>query len=157
MPTPTRKKLFKPSKWWPQNGFQLGAYFKFWFLVFWKLNVSRIFIFKISAAILIGKMQSFKFHQKKFRSQKKFQCDQIWRNSPLWHKLRCLWQFYEVLFSIRQKLLPTWVNFMHNWEIFHGSKWANYENYKSHLVTQIVLFPLYFCFIKMGHPRILFR
>ena len=57
---------------------------------------------------------------------------------PLWHQLKCLWQFYESLFSIWQKLLPTWVNFMYNWAIFHGSKWTNYENYKSHLVTLVL-------------------
>ena len=30
--------------------------------------------------------------------------------SPLWHKIKCLWQFCEGLFSIWQKVLPTLVN-----------------------------------------------
>ena len=56
--------------------------------------------------------------------------------SPLWHKLKCLWQFYEGLFRIWQKLSPTSLNFVYNWAIFHKcSKWTNNENYKSHLVT----------------------
>ena len=58
--------------------------------------------------------------------------------SALWHKLKCLWQFYEGLFSIGQKLLPTLVNFAYNWALFHGSKWVNNQNYKSHLVTLIM-------------------
>ena len=56
-------------------------------------------------------------------------------NSTLWHKIKCLWQFCEGLFSIWQKVLPTLVNFVYNWAIFHGSKWTNNENYKSPLVT----------------------
>ena len=44
-------------------------------------------------------------------------------------------QFYEAQFSIWQKFLPTLVNFVNNWTIFHGCKWTNNENYKSHLVT----------------------
>ena len=41
-----------------------------------------------------------------------------------------IWQFYEGLFCIWQKLLPTLVNSVCNWAILHGSKWANNENYK---------------------------
>ena len=55
--------------------------------------------------------------------------------SPLWQKLKCLWQFNEGLFSIWQKLLPTLANFVYNWAIFHGCKWTNNENYENHLVT----------------------
>ena len=55
--------------------------------------------------------------------------------STLWHKLKYLMQFYEAQFSIWQKFLPTLVNFVNNWTIFHGCKWTNNENYKSHLVT----------------------
>ena len=40
--------------------------------------------------------------------------------SPIWHKLNCLWQFYEGLFDICQKLLLTSVNFVYNWAIFRG-------------------------------------
>ena len=35
-------------------------------------------------------------------------------------------------------MLPTLVNFVYNWAIFHGSKWTNNENYKSTLVTLIL-------------------
>ena len=56
---------------------------------------------------------------------------------PLWQKIKFLWQFYEGLFSIWQKLLPTVANFVHNWAIFHGCKWTNNEYYKSYLVTLI--------------------
>ena len=55
--------------------------------------------------------------------------------SSLWHKLKHLWQFYERLFSIWQKLLLTLVNFVYNWALFRVIKWTCYENYKSHLVT----------------------
>ena len=34
--------------------------------------------------------------------------------SPLWHKLKCLWEFYEGLFSGGQKLLPTLEQFVYN-------------------------------------------
>ena len=44
--------------------------------------------------------------------------------SPLLHKLKCLWQIYEGLFSICQKLLLTLVNFVYNWAIFRSSKWT---------------------------------
>ena len=37
---------------------------------------------------------------------------------PLWHKLKCLLEFYEGLFSIWQKLLLTSVNFVYNWALF---------------------------------------
>ena len=43
---------------------------------------------------------------------------------PLWHKLKCLWQFFEGLFSIWQKLPLTLVNFVYNWAISHGCKWT---------------------------------
>ena len=59
--------------------------------------------------------------------------------SPFWQKLKCLGQFYEGLFRIWQKLLSTLANFIYNWAIFHGIKWKNNENYKSHLVTLIPL------------------
>ena len=55
--------------------------------------------------------------------------------STLWHKLKYLMQFYEAQFSIWKNFLPTLVNFVNNWTIFHGCKWTNNENYKSHLVT----------------------
>ena len=55
--------------------------------------------------------------------------------SPLWQKLQCLWQFFEGLFSSRQKLIPTSANFVYNWAIIRGCKWTNNEDYKSHLVT----------------------
>ena len=56
---------------------------------------------------------------------------------PLWHKLKCLGQFYVGLFSIWHKLLLTSVNIAYKWEIFHGCKRKNNENYTSHLVTLI--------------------
>ena len=52
---------------------------------------------------------------------------------PLWHKLKCLWQFNEGLFCIYQKSFPTSVNFDLNWAIFHLCIWTNNENWKSHL------------------------
>ena len=58
--------------------------------------------------------------------------------SPLWDKLKCLGKFFEVLFSIWQKLVLTLVNFVYNWAISHCSKWTNNENYKtiwSHLLV----------------------
>ena len=57
--------------------------------------------------------------------------------SPLWQKLKGLRQFNESLFRIWQKLLPTLAIFLYSWAIFHGCKWTNNENYKSHLVTLV--------------------
>ena len=54
---------------------------------------------------------------------------------PLWQIIKCLWQFYEGLFSIWEKLLPTLAIFGYNWATFHCYKWTNNENYKSHLLT----------------------
>ena len=59
--------------------------------------------------------------------------------SPLWQTLKCLWQFYEGSFSTWQKLLPTSTNFVYNWAMFHGCKWTNNEDHKSHLVTLIIV------------------
>ena len=38
---------------------------------------------------------------------------------------------YVGLFSIWQALLPTWVNFVYDWAILHGTKWAKNKNYKA--------------------------
>ena len=57
--------------------------------------------------------------------------------SPLWQKLKGLRQFNESLFRIWQKLLPSLAIFLYSWAIFHGCKWTNNENYKSHLVTLV--------------------
>ena len=52
-------------------------------------------------------------------------------------EISSLWQFYDGLFRIWQKLLSTLANFIYDWAIFHGCKWTNHETYKSHLVILI--------------------
>ena len=74
--------------------------------------------------------------------------------SPLLQKLKCLWQFYKGLFSIWQKLLPTLANFVHNWAIFHGCKWTNDENDKSHLVTLIITRCCFVRFKRHSHSSV---
>ena len=37
---------------------------------------------------------------------------------------------YVGLFSIWQALLPTWVNFVYDWAILHGTKWAKNKTTK---------------------------
>ena len=74
--------------------------------------------------------------------------------SPQWQNFKHLWQNFDCLFLIWQNVEPTLANFVHNWAIFHGCKWTNDENDKSHLVTLIITRCCFVRFKRHSHSSV---